>query len=201
VLLIRHGASSPAVPGRRFPLTDGHGDPALAETGVAQARLLAERLSLDPPDALFTSGLRRTVEAASPLAQASGLRAVEVPDLREIRLGEWEGGEFRVRMANRDPIAVRALAEERWDMIPGAEDMDRFGRRVRAGIERIVATIGPGVAAAFVHGAVIGELCRQATASRPFAFIHADNGSLSRLVVMADGRWLLRSFNDTAHLA
>jgi 2,3-bisphosphoglycerate-dependent phosphoglycerate mutase len=48
---------------------------------------------------------------------------------------------------------------------------------------------------------VIGEICRQATSSRPFAFVHADNASLSRLVVFGDRRWLLRSFNDTAHLA
>ena len=54
--------------------------------------------------------------------------------------------------------------------------------------------------AAFVHAAVIGEICRQATASRPFAFIHADNGSLTRLVVLPGGRLLLRSFNDISHL-
>jgi probable phosphoglycerate mutase len=47
---------------------------------------------------------------------------------------------------------------------------------------------------------VIGQLCRQATDSRPFAFVHSDNGSISRLVVFDDGRWLLRSFNDIAHL-
>jgi 2,3-bisphosphoglycerate-dependent phosphoglycerate mutase len=39
-----------------------------------------------------------------------------------------------------------------------------------------------------------------ATSSRPFAFIHADNGSISRLVVHPDGTWLLRSFNETRHL-
>ncbi len=54
---------------------------------------------------------------------------------------------------------------------------------------------------AVVHGGVIGEACRQATASRRFAFVHADNGSLTRLVVGADPRWLLRSFNDVSHLA
>jgi probable phosphoglycerate mutase len=65
----------------------------------------------------------------------------------------------------------------------------------------VVAAAGPGaVVAAFVHGGVIGELCRQATASRPFAFVHVDNCSISRLVAFADGRLLLRSFNDTAHL-
>ena len=50
------------------------------------------------------------------------------------------------------------------------------------------------------HGGIIGEICRQATASRPFAFVHADNGSVSRLVVHASGRWMLRTFNETSHL-
>ena len=54
---------------------------------------------------------------------------------------------------------------------------------------------------AVVHGGVIGELARQATRSRPFAFVHADNASITRLVAFADGRRLLRSFNDTAHLS
>jgi probable phosphoglycerate mutase len=72
---------------------------------------------------------------------------------------------------------------------------------VRAGLLSVVEAVGPGVVAcAVVHGGVIGELARQATGSRPFAFVHADNCSITRLVVFAGGRWLLRSFNDTAHL-
>jgi hypothetical protein len=30
--------------------------------------------------------------------------------------------------------------------------------------------------------------------------MNADNGSISSLVVHADGSWLLRSFNETRHL-
>ena len=56
------------------------------------------------------------------------------------------------------------------------------------------------VALVFIHGGIIGEICRQATRSRPFAFVHSDNCSITRLVRFADGRWLLRSFNDTSHL-
>jgi 2,3-bisphosphoglycerate-dependent phosphoglycerate mutase len=125
-----------------------------------------------------------------------------VPDLREVSLGEWEGGEFRIRMAEGDPVAIQAVAQESWELIPGAETMASLAQRVRAGIEAVVALGGPGVrVAAIVHGGVIGEACRQATGSRPFAFVHSDNGSLNRLIVMPDGAWLLRSFNDTAHLA
>jgi shikimate kinase len=76
-----------------------------------------------------------------------------------------------------------------------------FRAAERRAVEEIVARTGPeAVALVVAHGAVIGELCAQASASRPFAFVHADNGSISRLVVQSDGRWLLRSFNDIAHL-
>jgi 2,3-bisphosphoglycerate-dependent phosphoglycerate mutase len=125
-----------------------------------------------------------------------------VPELREVHLGDWEGGLFRVKVAERDPLAMRMIAEERWDIIPGAETMEVVAARVTAGIDKVVAATGPGkVAVVFAHGGVIGEICRQATNSRPFAFVHSDNCSVSRLVRFADGRWLLLTFNDTSHLA
>jgi len=202
VLLLRHGASMPAVPGAAFALHEGHADPPLAPDGERQAARAAARLAAgDPLAALAHTGLTRTERTVAPLAAATGLPAAELPELREVHLGEWEGGEFRIRMASGDPLALRVLTEERWDVIPGAERADAVAARVREGIARAVALAGPGrrVAAA-VHGGILGEICRQATGSRPFAFVHADNASLSRLVVFADGRWLLRSFNDTAHL-
>jgi probable phosphoglycerate mutase len=201
VMLVRHGASAPAVPGERFPLVLGRGDPPLSPEGEAQAAAAGERLARERVDALFVTPLQRTAQTAAPLAERTGLEPTVVEELCEVSLGEWEGGEFRIRVANGDPIARQAIAEERWDVIPGAEAADAVEARVRAGVEAIVAATGPGhVAVAVVHGGVIGEICRQATSSRPFAFIHADNGSITRLVILGDGRWLLRSFNDVAHL-
>ena len=203
VILARHGASAPAIPGERFPTdSHGHGDPPLAPEGERQAEALAARLADEPATALFVTTLRRTVQTAAPLAERTGLDPVVVPELREVNLGEWEGGEWRIRLATGDPLAMRVVAEERWDLVPGAENPEAFAARVRAGLQRVVELTGPGgLAVAVVHGGVIGELCRQATASRPFAFVHSDNASITRVVVFADGRWLLRSFNDTAHLS
>lgn len=201
IVLVRHGASEPAVPGRSFPLLEGHGDPALAPEGEAQAERVAERLAGEGLSGLFVTGLRRTLQTVAPLAARTGLEPETVRELREVRLGDWEGGEFRIRMAEGDPVALQAVAEERWDVIPGAETMDSLAARVRAGIGVIVASAGPSaVVAAILHGGIIGEICRQATDSRPFAFVHSDNGSLTRLVAFGPDRWLLRSFNDTAHL-
>jgi 2,3-bisphosphoglycerate-dependent phosphoglycerate mutase len=197
IVLARHGASTPARAGELFALVDGHGDPALAPEGHEQAKLLCGRLGAEQVDSVFVTGLTRTIETAAPL----GRETKEIPELREVFLGEWEGGPFRIHVANAEPLALRVLAEERWDLIPGAETMDALAARVRAGIDRIVAATGPGkVALAFVHGGIIAEACRQATGSRPFAFLHSDNCSITRLVRFADGRWLLRSFNDTSHL-
>lgn len=202
IILVRHGASAPAVPGQPFPLLDGHGDPPLSPEGEAQAERVAEHLAREDLSALFVTTLQRTHQTAEPLARLTGLEPVIVPDLREVSLGEWEGGEFRIRMAEGDPVALQAVAEERWEVIPGAETMASLSERVRDGLEAIVAGVGTDVrVVAIVHGGVIGEICRQATDSRPFAFVHSDNGSISRLVVLPGGALLLRSFNDTAHLA
>jgi probable phosphoglycerate mutase len=201
VLLVRHGASQDAVPGESFEMIEGHGDPPLSEIGRGQAEKVGARLAQSPPDALFTTILQRTAQTAAPLIAATGLEATVIPELAEVRLGEWEGGEMRVRAAQGDPLVARVFEEQRWDVIPGAEPAEAFADRVRAGLERVVALTGPGkVAAAVVHGGVIGELARQATNAPRLAFVHAENTSITRLVVFADGRWLLRSFNDTAHL-
>jgi probable phosphoglycerate mutase len=201
LIVVRHGASASILPGQSFPLLDGHGDPELSPAGHDQARLVAERLHGEPIRAVFVTPLRRTAETAGPLLAATGLRPTVLADLREVHLGEWEGGEYRIRMAQRDPVAIRALMEERWDAIPGGEPMDALAERVGRGLDAMLTGIGPGgVGVAVLHGGVIGEICHQATSSRPFAFVHADNCSISRLVVLPGGRQLLRSFNDTAHL-
>ncbi len=201
VLLVRHGASEAALPGRSFPLVDGQGDPALSEIGRAQARAVAAELRGEEISGIFVSNLRRTDETAAPLAAVAGHEATVLPDLREVFLGELEGGAYRIKVAEGDPIVAEAGRRERWDVIPGAESPQAFSGRLRAAIGEIVATVPVGTTAvAFVHGAVIGDLCAMATGSRPFAFLNADNGSISRLIVHGDGSWLLRSFNETRHL-
>jgi probable phosphoglycerate mutase len=201
IIMVRHGASAPPVEGIPNPLIGGHSNPALADAGKAQAEVVAAGLKDEPISAIFVSTLRRTAETAAPLAAATGLEPIEIADLREVFLGDFEGGIYRIKTAEGDPVIKEVFEQEAWSAIPNAERFEDFGPRITHGIEAIVRQVGPDKAAvAVLHGAVIGQLCRQATDSRPFAFVHADNGSVSRLVVNPDGRWLLRSFNDISHL-
>ncbi|EWC64239.1 Phosphoglycerate mutase [Actinokineospora spheciospongiae] len=200
LLLVRHGESAPARPDRLFPLVDGQGDPELAPDGVVQARRVGARLAAAGVGAIYVTNLRRTAQTAAPLAEATGLAAVVERDLREVHLGEWEGGALRWKVAEGDPLVARMRAEQRWDVIPGAEGLDALRERIGAAVRRIHAAQPGRRVAVFTHGGVIAQVLAVATGAAPFAFLGADNGSLSHVVVDGDS-WRVRRFNDTAHLA
>jgi probable phosphoglycerate mutase len=199
LLLVRHGQSEAYVHGTLFDLIDGQGDPPLSADGEAQAQLVGARLATLGIDAIYVSTMRRTAQTAAPLAHRLGLTPAVEARLREVHLGDWEGGVFRKNVAEGHPIALRMMAEERWDVIPGAEAADAFSGRVRAAIERIAAAHPGQRVAAFTHGGVIGQALAIAAASRPFAFTGAENASISRLVITPE-RWIIRGYNNTAHL-
>jgi 2,3-bisphosphoglycerate-dependent phosphoglycerate mutase len=199
ILLVRHGESQPAREDRPFPKVDGQGDPPLAEIGEEQAELVAKRLEHEELDALYVTTLRRTHQTAEPLAKRLGVTPAVEPGMREINLGEWEGGLFRIRVAQQDPIAQEMFTKERWDVIPGAESTEDFAARIRESLTRIAAAHTDRRVAVFTHGGTIGQVVSMATGARPFSFIDADNASITQLVVWGE-RWVIRRFNDTAHL-
>ncbi len=206
IYLVRHGATEPAHPDRPFPTRDGHGDPGLAPEGIEQARLVAERLAHEhaasPFSAIYVTSLRRTHETAAPLVSATGLEPRVEPDLREVHLGEFEGGLLRLRGAEGDPRVREIYAQERWDVIPGAETWEAFQGRCVGAVERIAAAHSGQRVVAVVHGGVIGAVLAHVARSRNFAFVSADNTSLSEIVHLGEpiDRWMLRRFNDVNHL-
>ena len=199
LLLVRHGESEAAIEGQPFELVDGHGDPNLSAEGREQAVKVCARLAGERVDAIYVSKLRRTAQTAQALADALELPMTVDPELHEVFLGDWEGGPFRQKVAEGDPIALRMITEERWDVIPNAEPAQELAARLRRAVTRIAAAHPDQRVAVFAHGGVIGQILAQATGSRPFALGGADNASISHLVVTGD-RWVLRRFNDTTHL-
>jgi probable phosphoglycerate mutase len=199
VFLVRHGESAPARLDDPPPRWCGQDDPPLSPEGREQAERVARRLAVEPLDALYVTPLRRTHETATPLAQRLGLPLRIVEDLREVHLGEWEGGLFRKLTSELHPTALRMFEEERWDVIPGAEKQEDLEARVFGALRQLHADHPDQRVAVFAHGGVIGCLLARVAGARPFAFVGADNASVSQVVVHGE-RVILRRFNDTAHL-
>ena len=199
MVLIRHGESAPARFDRPYPYRDGHGDPELAPQGREQAVKLADRFQGQHFDAIYVTTLRRTAQTAAPLAERLGITPRVEPDLREVHLGEWEGGLLRKHVAEGHPLVTKMNHEQRWDVIPGAESTERLAERVGAGIRRIAAAHPDQRVAVVVHGGVIGQVLAMATGAQPFTFIGSDNASVSVLVVAGE-QWIIRGYNDVSHL-
>ena len=199
ILLIRHGESQPAIVDQPFPMKDGHGDPALHSNGHLQAEAVAERLKLRPINTIYVTTLQRTHQTAAPLAKALGQVPKIEPDLREVCLGEWDRGLYRVKAAESDPIFLKSMQMQEWGIIPGAETNDQVKARVTAGLYRIADAHPDELVAAVVHGGVIAAILSIATGAEAFAFMGAANCSISRIVIDKD-RMIVRGFNDTSHL-
>lgn len=199
ILLVRHGESRAATPDNPFPLVDGHGDPELHANGHEQALRVGERLKSEPISAVYVTNLRRTTQTATPLCTHLNIDPIVVPDLREVHLGEWEGGLLRIKSAENDPIYQRMRAEQRWDVIPGAESWEALNQRVTRGLRRIQDSHPDELVVAVVHGGIVAHILAHASGATPFAFQGADNGSITH-IVMVQEQIVVRRFNDASHL-
>ncbi len=199
ILLVRHGESEAADPDKPFSLVNGQGDPALADTGQEQAVQVGLRLRHLPIAAVYVTNLQRTQETAAPLCQHLGVTPTIEPDLREVHLGEWEGGVFRIKSHENHPLIQKMHEEERWDVIPGAESLESLSERVQRALLAIASNHPDELVVAVVHGGVIGHILAQASGATPFSFNGANNGSISH-IVMTEERIIVRGFNDSSHL-
>ena len=144
--------------------------------------------------------LQRTAQTAAPLAARLGIEPRVEADLREVYLGEWEGGSFRRNFAEGHPTAARMFAEGRWDAIPGGEPARRLRRP--GARRRSIASPPPTPTSGG------GRRPRRHDRPHPgrgvgtpngFTFVGSDNASISHIVVTPD-RWIIRRYNDTSHL-
>lgn len=200
LLLIRHGRTEAARLGESFPMVDGHGDPALHPVGEEQAIAVGAFLKTDTIAAIYVTTLRRTHQTAAPLAAHLDLVPMVEADLREVCLGDWDGGLYRIKMAERDPAVLRAFERQEWGEMPGAETTAALHQRVRTGLLRIAARHADQRVAVVVHGGVIGAAMSVASGAEPFAFNGAANGSISRIVILGD-KMSVKGFNDISHLS
>jgi len=146
ILLVRHGqtpTTGKILPGRAAGLH-------LAEAGVQQAHMVAERISeLPRVDAIYASPLERARETAAPIARALGLRTKIDKGLLECEFGDWTGAELSKLMKLPEWSTVqRAPSTFRF---PNGESFTEMQTRMVSAIDRLVAQHRGGVIVCVSH--------------------------------------------------
>lgn len=198
LLLIRHGESV----GNAERRLQGHGDFPLTERGIAQARLLAKRLALDPPQALYSSPIRRAMVTAEVLEQELKLPILPLDDVREYDFGSASGLTWQ-EIREQFPEIVEALrsGSREYPVYPGEEGREVFRQRVSQALWGLAKHHSEGSIAVVTHAGPIAVFCLEVLRlpyRRPMPFA-IDNCSITTIDIGADGRCTLSALNDTCH--
>jgi probable phosphoglycerate mutase len=197
VLLARHGETA----WNRERRMQGHRDVPLSPEGVAQARLLAQRLRDVGLARIVSSDLARAAATARAVGDATGLAVAVDARLREQDLGAWEGKTFAEVAATDPETAARFRARDPDARPAGGETRGEMFARVWAALEAIAPPGAAGPVLVVAHGGVVQGLVYRLLglpirAERRF---HVPNVSVTTLVPHRDG-WMVRTLSDVAHL-
>jgi probable phosphoglycerate mutase len=197
--LVRHGETAWNAQRR----LQGHLDVPLNDTGHAQARATAARLTGHAFAAVYCSDLARARQTADAAARALAMTPVATAALRERHYGAFQGltyAEARARFpAEYDRFAAR---EADFAFPHGGESLSGFADRVAAALREIAERHAGAQVLVVTHGGVLDVAHRLATgkpleAARDFAI---PNAALN-WIAFAAGRWQLLAWADADHLA
>jgi len=196
--LLRHGQTPMSVQ-KRYA---GRSDVPLTDLGVQQAAAAAKRLASAGLDVIVTSPLLRAVQTAEEVAAATGATVVTDDGFREADFGAWEGLTF-AEVQERWPAEMAAWLADPEVAPPGGESLAGVNERVTAALRRVLAARERQTVLVVSHVTPIKTLVAAALLAPPAALyrMHLDVAALSRIDWYADGPAVLRSFNDTGHLA
>lgn len=140
IILIRHGEIVDAK-GRAV----GQIDLPLSEKGLSQATQIAESLGSFRPRRIYCSPLARTVQTASFIEKKYDLELIQVPEIKEISLGSWEGLEFRT-IKSRYPDEFENRGQDMAGFRPPeGENFNDLQIRVRSFIDQLEAENEPSI--------------------------------------------------------
>lgn len=188
--LVRHGETD----WNRERRTQGHSPNPLSELGVKQARRLAQRLSGEPFNCVYSSDLERALQTARIVFPARDL--IQDVRLREIGRGVLEGTTDAERTEEQRALLCHVRDDRLVRRPPGGENFQDVIDRVGAWLADLPER---GRVIAFTHGGVIhASLHRLVGYSSSFSFAFNNTG-ISRLVLEQD-HTTISFLNDHAHL-
>jgi ribonuclease H / adenosylcobalamin/alpha-ribazole phosphatase len=197
-LLLRHGQTPMSVQ-KRYA---GRSDVPLTDVGVDQAAAAAKRLASAGIGVIVSSPLQRATRTAQEVAEVTGAPVLIDEGFRETDFGAWEGLTF-AEVRQRWPAEMTAWLADPAVPPPGGESFAEVSARVTEARERVLAGRQQQTILIVSHVTPIKTLVAAALLAPPAAMyrMHLDVAALCEIDWYADGPAVLRSFNDTGHLA
>lgn len=198
LILVRHGESIGNIMGRY----QGQMDVPLSAGGRVQAERAAHRLVSERIDAIYASDLSRARDTAEIIGRRLEMPVMEVPGLREIRLGVWQGLSYEAvrhrHFRETDPTPCYPTDVPP----PGGESLRDVQMRVTAAVEEIIMRHQWGTLVIVTHGACLKAFfCRLLGADvSDYGRFRFDPGSISE-VIWEPEKAVVLSMNDTSHVA
>jgi probable phosphoglycerate mutase len=203
VLFIRHGETD----WNRIKRIQGHVDIPLADSGLAQAEQLAQRLVAEARegkrlDAVYSSDLLRAQQTAKPFAEALGMPLQLREGLRERWYGVFQGHDSDEIKAKFPKEYALWQTHDAGFVPPGGESQRAFYERVLEAVRPMVAKHPNGRIACIAHGGVLDCVYRMAAglpleAPRDWPLL---NSSIN-VVDFTNGAAKIVAWGDVAHLS
>jgi phosphoserine phosphatase len=199
IILVRHGHVDWLAP-ERFR---GRAELALSDLGRRQAQATARYIAATwKPDAVYTSPLGRCRDTGAAIAAPFQLEPQPIDGLCDIDYGEWQGltrDEARARWPDDTELWFRAphLAA-----IPGGETLAALFSRATAALRDILQHHPDGTAVLVGHDSVNRALLLFALELPLSRYWHLRQEPCAiNELFFEDGSFVIRSINETQHLA
>ncbi|MBN1161378.1 MAG: histidine phosphatase family protein [Dehalococcoidales bacterium] len=197
IILVRHGETEY----NASETFRGRADVPLNEIGLKQARLLAEYLSSEKIDVVYSSPLKRAARTAGIIAAPHALEVNVVENLNDIDCGQWQGLPLKEVQESYEDIYQDWLDTPEQVRLPGGESLEDVRSRALPFVQDAVMRCGEGKIVFVSHRAVnkvlICALLRLDNSS--FWSFKMDTAAITRFTFNGD-RVVLTSHNDTSYL-
>jgi broad specificity phosphatase PhoE len=199
IILVRHGQTE----WNRIERFRGRADIPLNETGLAQARAVAEALvKRSNPAAIYASPLGRCIQTAEPIAAKTGLEIQPLAGIIDIDYGDWQGF-TPAEVEERYPDLHHAwMKAPQTVTIPHGESLDQVRARAFSALED-AAKRHLGQSIVLVSHKVICKVLTCAVLgldNSHFWRIEQDNGAMN-IFEWRNGVYTVKLVNDTCHVA
>lgn len=168
-------------------------DPELTDLGHRQAAAMADWLSQESFDALYTSPMARARQTAAPVEAAVGMAAGVVDGVREFDADANHYIPMEELKADRDGWR-EFLASNR------TEDRSTFADTVTTSLEDLIGRHRGHRIAVVCHGGVINVWAAKVLGLGNEMFFEPDYTSVNRFMAASSGERSIVSLNEVGHL-